>query len=69
VTHLRMTLVGLVVALAGYFLPDMALWPDIIIRSLLVAVLFTAGVYLWKLSDDMNRLIDTSIKGIKKWLQ
>ena len=64
-----MTLVGVLVAFAGYIMPDLPLWPDIIIRSFLVAILFTAGVYLWKLSDDMNRLIDTSIAGIKKWLQ
>jgi len=69
ITHLRMTLVGVLVAFAGYIMPDLPLWPDIIVRSLLVAILFTTGVYLWKLSDDMNRLIDTSIAGIKKWLQ
>lgn len=66
--HLRMTIVGLVVALAGYLMPDLPLWPDIVVRSLLVAILFTTGVYLWKLSDDMNLLIDPFIARVKKWL-
>jgi hypothetical protein len=49
-------------------MPSLSLWPDVIVRSLLVAILFTAGVYLWKLSDDMNMLIDPFIARIKKWL-
>jgi len=64
--HIRMTIIGLVAALAGYFMPGLSLWPDVIARSLLVAILFTAGVYLWKLSDDMNMLIDPFIARIKK---
>lgn len=64
--HIRMTIIGLVAALAGYFMSGLSLWPDVIARSLLVAILFTAGVYLWKLSDDMNMLIDPFIARIKK---
>jgi O-antigen/teichoic acid export membrane protein len=66
--HIRMTIIGLGTALAGYYMPSFSLWPDIIVRSLLVAILFTAGVYLWKLSDDMNMLIDPFFDRVKKWL-
>ncbi|HWR74867.1 MAG TPA: polysaccharide biosynthesis C-terminal domain-containing protein, partial [Bacteroidales bacterium] len=67
-THIRMTIIGLGAALAGFLMPELSLWPDVIIRSLLVAILFTAGVYLWKLSDDMNMLIDPFIARLKKRL-
>jgi len=67
-THIRMTIIGLGTALAGYLMPELSLWIDVIVRSLLVAILFTAGVYLWKLSADMNLLIDPVIARVKKWL-
>ena len=66
--HIRMTIVGVIAAAAGYLMPDLSLGPDLVIRSLLVTVLFTAGIYMWKVSDDLNGLIDTSIARIKKWL-
>ena len=52
--HLKMTIVGLVAIVAGYLMPQFSLYPDIMVRSLLVTVIFTAGVYFWRLSDDMN---------------
>jgi peptidoglycan biosynthesis protein MviN/MurJ (putative lipid II flippase) len=67
-THIRMTIVGVIAAAAGYLMPDLSLWPDLVVRSLLVTVLFTTGIYLWKVSDDLNGLIDTSIARIKRWL-
>jgi hypothetical protein len=63
-----MTIIGLGATLAGFLMPELSLWPDVIVRSLLVAILFTAGVYLWKLSDDMNMLIDPFIDRLKKRL-
>jgi O-antigen/teichoic acid export membrane protein len=68
ITHIRMTLVGIAAIIAGYLMPRLSLYPDIIVRSLLVTVLFTAGLYLWKLSDDLNRLITSIIALIRRWL-
>ena len=57
--HLKMTLVGLAALAAGYFIPQMPLISDIIARSLLVTVIFTAGVWFWKLSDDLNGVAES----------
>jgi O-antigen/teichoic acid export membrane protein len=65
-THLRMTLIGFIVLIPGYFLPQMSLVPDIIIRSSMVAILFTAGLYFWGLSEDMNRLLNSFFPFLKK---
>ena len=65
-THLRMTLIAVIVFLPGYFLPQMSLVPDIFIRSILVTILFIAGLYFWVLSEDMNRLVDSFISSLKK---
>ncbi len=65
-THLRMTLIGLIVLIPGYFLPQMSLVPDILVRSSLVAILFTAGLYFWGLSEDMNRLVNSFFPFLKK---
>ncbi len=64
--HLKMSLVGLVAIVAGYILPQFSLYPDIMVRSLLVTVIFTAGVYFWRLSDDMNGLIASFVSRLKK---
>jgi len=61
-----MSLVGLVAVVAGYILPQFSLYPDIMVRSLLVTVIFTAGVYFWRLSDDMNGLIASFVSTMKK---
>jgi len=66
--HLKMSIVGLAALLAGYIVPQISLYADIIIRSLLVTVIFTAGVYFWRLSDDMNGMIGSIIDRIRKWL-
>lgn len=68
IRHLRITLVGLVSVVAGYLLPQMSLYADIVIRSLLVTVLFTAGLYFWKLSDELNNLAGSVIDRFKKGL-
>jgi len=65
-THLRMTLIAGIAFLPGFFLPQMALVPDIFIRSTLVTVLFIAGLYFWVLSEDMNRLVDSFISLLRK---
>jgi O-antigen/teichoic acid export membrane protein len=67
-THIRMTIVGIVAAACGYFLPQFSLYPDIIVRSLLVTILFTAGLYFWKLSDDLNNVVDKVAMQIREWL-
>jgi hypothetical protein len=36
------------------------------VRSLLVTVIFTAGVYFWRLSDDMNGLIASFLSRLKR---
>jgi O-antigen/teichoic acid export membrane protein len=56
--HLKMTLVAGAAAISGFVIPQMSLVADIILRSLLVTVVYTAGLYFWRLSDDVNNLID-----------
>lgn len=56
--HLKMTLVAGAAAISGFVIPQMSLLADIILRSLLVTVVYTAGLYFWRLSDDVNNLID-----------
>ncbi|MFZ2287509.1 MAG: oligosaccharide flippase family protein [Bacteroidales bacterium] len=63
--HLKMTIVGLAAGSAGYLIPQFTLIPDIILRSLLVTVIFVAGVYFWRLSDDMNGIIRSAISKFK----
>jgi len=33
-----------------------------LLRSLLVTVVYTAGLYYWRLSDDVNSLIDLFVR-------
>jgi O-antigen/teichoic acid export membrane protein len=66
--HIRMTVVGMVAMAAGYFVPQFSLYPDIIVRSLLVTLIFGAGLYFWKLSEDLNNVVDRVIAQIRKWL-
>lgn len=61
-SHLKMTFVAVAAALAGFILPQMSLFTDILLRSLLVTVVYTAGLYFWRLSDDVNNLIELFIK-------
>jgi len=64
--HLRITLVGLVAMAAGYIMPQMALIPDVLIRSVLVTLIFTAGVWFWKLSDDLTGLAESLMERIRR---
>lgn len=66
--HLKMTIVGLAAASAGFLIPQITLIPDIIIRSLLVTFIFIGGVYLWRLSDDMNGLFGSFMAKIRNRL-
>jgi len=68
IIHLKVLIVGLAALLAGYILPQMSLYTDILLRSLLVTVVFTAGVYFWRLSDDMNGMLGSLVDRIKKRL-
>jgi len=66
--HLKMTIVGLAAASAGFLIPQVTLIPDIIIRSLLVTFIFIGGVYFWRLSDDMNGLFASFMAKLKNRL-
>jgi O-antigen/teichoic acid export membrane protein len=61
-SHLKMTFLAVAAALAGFVLPQMSLVADILLRSLLVTVVYTAGLYYWRLSDDVNSLIDLFVR-------
>jgi O-antigen/teichoic acid export membrane protein len=69
ILHLKITLVGLVALAAGYFIPRVSLIPDIIIRSMVVSVLFAAGVWYWKLSDELNGLAADFVAWLKESFQ
>ncbi len=64
--HLKMTLVGAAALAAGYLMPEISLIPDIIVRSLLVTVIFTAGVWFWKLSDDLNGVAESLMERFRR---
>jgi O-antigen/teichoic acid export membrane protein len=64
--HLKMTLVALAAMAAGYIMPQISLIPDILLRSLLVTLIFVAGVWFWKLSDDLNGVADTLMEWFRK---
>ncbi len=66
--HLKMTFAGVIATVAGYIMPQISLVPDILIRSFLVTLIFITGVYLWRLSDDMNGLIGSVVSRLKKRL-
>jgi len=66
--HLKMTLVGVAALAAGYLMPQISLIPDIIVRSLLVTVIFTAGVWFWKLSDDLNGVAESLMERFRRKL-
>lgn len=68
IAHLRMTLVAIIAVTAGFIMPEFPLLPDLLVRSALVTLLFISGLYLWKLSDDMNTMVDTVISYIRKLL-
>ena len=61
-SHLKMTFLAVAAALAGFVLPQISLVADILLRSLLVTVVYTAGLYYWRLSDDVNSLIDLFVR-------
>ena len=67
-THLKMTFVGIVALAAGYLLPQLSLYADVVLRSLIVTFIFTAGLLLWRLSDDMNVIAGSVIGWIRKHL-
>jgi glucose uptake protein GlcU len=64
--HLKMTLVALAALAAGYFLPQMPLITDIIVRSLLVTMIYTAGVLFWRLSDDLNGIAESFVERFRR---
>jgi len=66
--HLKITLVGLVAATAGWLMPEISLIPDILIRSILVTLIFTAGIWFWKLSDDLNGVAENLLGWIREKL-
>lgn len=67
--HIRMTVVGVATAAAGYLLPQLSLYPDIVVRSLFVTILFGAGLYFWKLTDDLNGIVDKVLMQVSKRLK
>jgi hypothetical protein len=66
IRHVKMTIVGFAAALAGYLIPQLPLVADIVIRSLLVTVLFTSGMYVWKLSEELNNLAGSVMDRFRK---
>ena len=66
IRHVKMTIVGFAAALAGYLIPQLPLVADIVIRSLLVTVLFTSGMYFWKLSEELNNLAGSVMDRFRK---
>lgn len=56
--HLKMTALAIVVLMAGMILPMMPKYIDILVRSGLVTLLFSAGLYFGKMSDDLSRIVD-----------
>ena len=64
--HLKMTLAAAVALAAGYVLPQMSLIPDILLRSLIVAVIFIAAVWYWKLSDDLNGVAESLMQRFRR---
>jgi len=66
--HLKLTLVGAAALAAGYLVPQISLIPDIIVRSLLVTAIFTAGVWFWKLSDDLNGVAESLLERFRRKL-
>jgi hypothetical protein len=64
--HLKITLVGVAAMTAGYLIPQISLIPDILIRSLLVTVIFVAGVWYWRLSDDLTGIADSMVERLRK---
>jgi len=66
--HVILTIVGIITALAVYFLPVMPLYPDIAVRSLAAVILFTAGLYIFRVSEDLNKLVDDVLLSLKKRL-
>ncbi len=64
--HFKMTLVALAALAAGYFLPQMPLITDIIVRSLLVTMIYTAGVLFWRLSDDLNGIAESFVERFRR---
>jgi MFS superfamily sulfate permease-like transporter len=66
--HVKMTLVGVAALAAGYLMPQISLITDIIVRSLLVTVIFTAGVWFLKLSDDLNGVAESLMERFRRKL-
>jgi len=64
--HLKITLLGIVAMTAGYLIPQISLIPDILLRSLLVTVFFVAGVWYWRLSDDLTGVADTIVEMFRR---
>ncbi len=65
-THLKISLVGLVAVAAGWIMPQISLIPDILFRSAIVTLIFTAGVWFWKLSEDLNSVADSVISRFRR---
>lgn len=65
-THIRMTLIGVIAYAAAYFLPELSLFTDILIRSFVVTVLFIAGIYVFRLSSDLNIMVDAIVGRIRR---
>ena len=64
--HLKITLVGIAAMTAGYLIPQISLIPDILLRSLVVTVIFVAGIWYWRLSDDLTAIADSVVGRFKR---
>ena len=66
IVHLKITLVGIVAVTAGWLMPQISLIADILVRSAIVTLIFTAGMWFWKLSEDLNNVADSILSRFRK---
>ena len=49
----------------NYLLPTMAFWPDLIIRSVMIGVVFSVAIYLTRVSGEVNEIANQLLRIIK----
>mgnify|MGYP000079552042 CR=1 FL=1 len=65
IASLKFVLIALIVLTANYFTPELEnIYLDIIIRSSIITLVLMGTTYYWKVSAEMNDLIDRSLKKV-----
>jgi len=63
--HILLLLAGIIAFFSVYYIPEMPNFiVDILVRSSIITIIFTALIYWWKISDDVNLKIDKLVKFI-----